>query len=249
MFEQASIDSPGLLKRPLAMTISLAGQAAAVSAVALVSLIHIESLPKATLFGVTAPPRPVHSGVFTKARPAPPSTKQPLLVFTAPAAIPVGIHTTGPETTMLAPVDIASGPGVPGGVDFSSGAGSRLLDSIARLPPPAPAPARAPEKAAPISHPTQVHVSIGVQAAKLIRQVTPVYPPLARQARIAGTVRLTAIISREGAIRNLQVMSGHPLLTAAALDAVKQWLYQPTLLNEEPVEVITQIDVNFTLSR
>jgi TonB family C-terminal domain len=88
-----------------------------------------------------------------------------------------------------------------------------------------------------------------VQAAKLIRQVTPVYPPLARQARIAGTVRLTAIISREGAIQNLQVMSGHPLLTAAALDAVKQWLYQPTLLNEEPVEVITQIDVNFTLSR
>jgi protein TonB len=62
-------------------------------------------------------------------------------------------------------------------------------------------------------------------------------------------VRLTAIIGRDGAIRNLQVMSGHPLLTPAALEAVKQWRYQPTLLNDEPVEVITQIEVNFTLSR
>ncbi len=148
---------------------------------------------------------------------------------------------------MLSPVDVAPGSGVPGGVDGFSGSGSRLLDSIARLPPPASPPV--PEKAPPIVRPAQVHVSIGVQAAKLIRQVNPIYPPLARQARIAGTVRLTAIISREGAIRNLQVLSGHPLLTAAALDAVKQWLYQPTLLNEEPVEVITQIDVNFTLSR
>jgi protein TonB len=88
-----------------------------------------------------------------------------------------------------------------------------------------------------------------VQAAKLIRQVNPVYPALAKQARIAGTVQLTAIIGRDGAIRNLQVISGHPLLRSAALEAVSQWLYQPTLLSEEPVEVITQIDVNFTLSR
>jgi protein TonB len=93
-----------------------------------------------------------------------------------------------------------------------------------------------------------VHVSTGVQAAKLVRQVKPVYPPLARQARISGTVRLVAIIGRDGSIKNLQVAGGHPLLTAAAVDAVKQWLYRPTLLNEQPVEVITQIDVNFTLS-
>lgn len=87
-----------------------------------------------------------------------------------------------------------------------------------------------------------------MQAAKLIRQVKPVYPPLARQARISGTVRLVAIIGRDGAIRNLQVTAGHPLLVPAAVEAVKQWLYLPTLLNQEPVEVITQIDVNFTLS-
>jgi protein TonB len=88
-----------------------------------------------------------------------------------------------------------------------------------------------------------------VQQAKLVRQPRPVYPPLAKQARIQGVVRLNAIIGRDGAIQNLQVASGHPLLVPSALDAVKQWVYQPTLLNGEPVEVITQIDVNFTLTQ
>jgi len=87
-----------------------------------------------------------------------------------------------------------------------------------------------------------------VQAAKIVRQVTPVYPPLARQTRISGIVRLEAVISLNGSIESLQVMSGHPLLTRAALDAVRQWVYQPTLLNGEPVEVVTQIEVNFKLA-
>ncbi len=76
----------------------------------------------------------------------------------------------------------------------------------------------------------------------------PIYPPLAKQARIQGTVRFTAVIGTDGTIRDLRLISGHPLLVSAAQDAVKQWAYQPTLLNGEPVEVITQIDVNFTLS-
>ena len=79
--------------------------------------------------------------------------------------------------------------------------------------------------------------------------MTPTYPPLAKQARIQGTVRFTAIIGKDGTIQNLQLVSGHPLLVPAAQDAVKQWVYKPTLLNGEPVEVITQIDVNFTLSQ
>ena len=83
----------------------------------------------------------------------------------------------------------------------------------------------------------------------LMRQTRPVYPPLARQARIQGTVKLQAIISRDGTIQQLQVMSGHPLLVPSALEAVKQWVYKPTLLNGEPVEVVTVIDVNFTLSQ
>jgi len=104
-----------------------------------------------------------------------------------------------------------------------------------------------PKPATPAVKP--IAVSSGVQAAKLVQQVKPIYPVLAVQAHISGTVRLVAIIGRDGAIRNLQVAAGHPLLTPAAIEAVKQWRYRPTLLSGEPVEVITQIDVNFTLSR
>ena len=89
----------------------------------------------------------------------------------------------------------------------------------------------------------------GVQMAKLINRVMPLYPPLAKSARISGVVHLIGIISKDGTIRNLQVVSGHPLLTKAAVDAVSQWVYKPTLLNNEAVEVIAPIDVNFTLSQ
>jgi protein TonB len=86
-----------------------------------------------------------------------------------------------------------------------------------------------------------------VQSAKLVNQVAPQYPPLARQARIQGTVRLEAVINKEGRIEELKVVSGHPMLVQAALAAVQQWEYQPTMLNGAPVEVITTIDVNFTM--
>ena len=86
-----------------------------------------------------------------------------------------------------------------------------------------------------------------VQSAKLVRQLKPVYPQLAKQARIQGVVKLHALISREGTIEDLKVVSGHPLLVPSALEAVKQWAYEPTLLNGEPVG--TDIDVNFTLSQ
>jgi protein TonB len=88
-----------------------------------------------------------------------------------------------------------------------------------------------------------------VQQANLIRQVRPQYPPLAKAARVQGTVKFEAIIAKDGTIQNLKVVSGPPLLVNAALEAVKQWQYKPTLLNGEPVEVITTIDVNFTLSQ
>jgi periplasmic protein TonB len=251
MFEQASIESSGLLKRPWVMTLSLAGQAAALSAVVLVSLVHTDFLvPRASYFtGVVGPagPPPNHDRPRTAGATRP--AKNPWRVFTAPISIPKGISLTGSEGPLLSQDDWATGTGIPGGIDGFSGQGSGLLGDL-RLPAPPAAPVRrTQEKAAAPSPAKPIHVSTGVQAAKLIAQVTPVYPALAKQARVAGTVRLTAIIGRDGAIRNLQVMSGHPLLTPAALEAVKQWRYQPTLLNDEPVEVITQIDVNFTLSR
>jgi protein TonB len=92
-------------------------------------------------------------------------------------------------------------------------------------------------------------VSGNVQQVKLLRQIEPVYPPLAKAARIQGTVRFTVIVGKDGAVQRLQLISGHPLLVPAAQEAVKQWVYQPTLLNGEPVEVLTQIDVSFTLTQ
>jgi protein TonB len=82
----------------------------------------------------------------------------------------------------------------------------------------------------------------------LIHKVQPVYPPMARAVRVQGTVVLKAIISRSGGIENLQVLSGHPMFVKAAIDAVSQWRYRPYILNDEPVEVETQITVNFLLS-
>jgi protein TonB len=87
-----------------------------------------------------------------------------------------------------------------------------------------------------------------VVRSNLIYQVTPVYPFLAKQARVEGVVTLEAIITRQGAIQSLRVLSGHILLNEAALEAVKQWRYRPTLLNGEPVEVITNIVVTFRLN-
>ncbi len=130
---------------------------------------------------------------------------------------------------------------------------------------PEPAPAAAPLARAPAGaiagsiigslpspddpKPQRLLVGGNVQHAKRIRQSKPVYPPLAKQARISGHVTLNAVIGKDGAVRNLVVASGHPLLVPAAMDAVKQWVYQPTLFNGEPVEVMTQIDVNFALGR
>lgn len=106
------------------------------------------------------------------------------------------------------------------------------------------------EKPSSPSSPRQrIRVGGNVQAANLVHQIAPVYPPLAKQARIQGTVRFTAVIGKDGTIQNLELVTGHPLLVPAAQTAVKQWLYKPTRINGEPVEVVTQIDVNFTLSQ
>jgi protein TonB len=135
--------------------------------------------------------------------------------------------------------------GVSGGIPSGLGAIGGGLGSFNVAAPPPPPP---PEvKQAQVTK--QIRVGGNVQAANLIKKITPVYPALAKSARIQGTVRFTAIIGKDGTIQNLQLVSGHPMLVQSATEAVKQWVYKPTLLNDEPVEVITQIDVNFTLSQ
>ena len=88
-----------------------------------------------------------------------------------------------------------------------------------------------------------------IQSAKLIRKVVPVYPRIAIAARISGTARLMGRVGVDGTVQQIQVVSGPPLLVQAALDAVRKWLYRPTLLNGKPVEVIAPIDVIFNLSQ
>ncbi len=109
-----------------------------------------------------------------------------------------------------------------------------LTDTSAPAPPPPPPG-------------NPLRVDGDVLRKNLIRSVDPVYPPLALQARIQGTVRFTAIIGRDGHLQNLQLVSGHPLLVQAAREAANQWEYKPTLLNGEPVEVVTIVEVNFRL--
>src|ERR1700678_3130044 len=99
-----------------------------------------------------------------------------------------------------------------------------------------------------VATPQRVRVSSGVSTGLLIRKVNPTYPPLARQGRISGQVILRGVISKDGSIENLSLVSGHPMLAPAAIDAVKQWKYKPYLLNGEPVEVDTEVQVNFTLA-
>ncbi len=101
--------------------------------------------------------------------------------------------------------------------------------------------------ASPASGASKIRVEGKVQEANLISKVDPVYPPLALQARIQGTVHFNATIAADGTIENLQVVSGHPILVQSALDAVKRWVYRPTLLNGAPVEVVTTINVDFAL--
>jgi protein TonB len=156
-----------------------------------------------------------------------------------PKAIPKDIKIIKEEDT---PPDMGGmAGGVPGGVAGGSMGGvmGGVIGGAGSAPPP-------PPKAA---GPKRVTVGGNVQAARLVNRVQPLYPPLARQTRISGTVKLHAIIGKNGAVEQLQVVSGHPLLVQSALDAVKQWRYQPTLLNGDPVEVDTEIDVIFSLAQ
>jgi len=119
----------------------------------------------------------------------------------------------------------AAAPGIPGSI-------GPALPVIPVPPKPAARPPRISQ----------------MMEGNLIYRVQPNYPALARSARVQGQVVLRAVISRTGAIENLQVLSGHPLLTGAALEAVRQWRYRPYILNGEPVEVETQVTVNFLLA-
>ena len=233
-------------RRPLAVALSFAGQVLLVALAVLVPILRPEGMALGGLLHViTAPPARGEPGsIKQKAGPRTTAARTgPHVfvdrVFRQPAEIPQKIVIGTSEPPVVA-AEGPVGPGIPGspdGVPWGTGI------NVSPAPPPAP------PRLTPPSARAMQRLKVGgiVQAAKLLHQVMPVYPPLARQARISGTVRLEAVIGRSGDIQSLQVTSGHPLLAPAALDAVRQWTYQPTLLNGEPVEVLTQIEVNFKL--
>jgi protein TonB len=157
----------------------------------------------------------------------------PSIVLRQPPRIPLGMPSAGDDAQ---PPIAGSGPYI--GVGVTTGSPSGVWDSSGTHPIIPAAPAAA-------VHSVRLsHMSEG----DLVHKVLPTYPPLARSARIQGTVVLQAMISKLGTIVNLRLLSGHPLLAPAAIDAVSHWRYRPYILNNEPVEVETQITVNFSLA-
>jgi TonB family protein len=152
-------------------------------------------------------------------------------------------------------INIIAPPGratsLAGGVRwFSSAPGGQQRDVIGGVisgGPVASAEPASPSADGKPPIPTRIRVGGNVQASKLTSQTPPEYPPLAKQARIQGVVKMEAIIDNDGKVVNVHILSGHPLLAPAAMEAVRQWQYAPTLLNGQPVQVLTQVDVNFTL--
>lgn len=164
---------------------------------------------------------------------AAPASSEPAR-FVAPGHIPPTIA-TGPDSG----AQVSGGPNVGvTGIGIPSGVTGLPISIFTGTHPVLPS-----------LPPTPIHVfrKSSILEGSLIHKVTPTYPPLARAARIQGEVRLFAVIDKAGAIDNLRVLYGHPMLVPAAIEAVQQWRYRPYILNNEPVEVETQITVNFIL--
>lgn len=166
--------------------------------------------------------------------------------FQAPVEIPREILIDMDKAPPLDSPTAGIPGGVPGGIP--GGLPGGIVDGIIGGDPASMDPLPIPPAPPQVKSPRRVRVGGSVQHAILIRQVRPRYPAPALQARIRGTVILEAIIGRQGSVKNLRVISGHPLLIERALEAVRQWRYKPTLLNGVPVEVITCITVRFNLA-
>lgn len=239
MFEDSLIESGGKLKtaRGRTTTFSFILEAVVVGVMVLIPLLFTEALPKAQLMmALVAPPPP------PPPPPPPAAVKIVKQVQTdivngqlrTPTKIPKKVEIVKEEEAPPPSMGVVGG--VPGGVPGGQMGG--VIGGIISSTP----------MAVPKVAVQRVRVSQGVTAGLVIKRVNPTYPPLARTARVQGSVVLAAVIGKDGSIQNLHVLSGHPLLTQAALEAVKQWRYKPYILNGEPVEVDTQVTVNFTLS-
>jgi protein TonB len=249
MFEQITMADSARRSNPWSFAVSITVQSAIVAAALAMPLVRVAQL-ETRMPDILFLPRPLSPRVPVQqtaraiiAATQPGRTYRP---FQAPTRIPTHVA-TGPDLPN-APQFLVGGPA---GAGDSNGVVGIDLGFTQTIPlsvaPPEPVKKAAPPK--PAEPATPVQVSSTIQAAKLVFGPTPAYPPLAKQARISGTVRLAAEISADGHIANLRVITGHPMLVKAALDAVGHWIYKPTLLNGRPVVVLTEIQVNFVLNQ
>jgi protein TonB len=229
-----------------AIPLAYVAESLIVGVLILVPLIYTQALPRQLLItDIHIPPPPGPPPAPAPGRPTPPQHHPAVDPLITPVKIPVGIV---PVVEPPEPLQVAAGPAgqlVPG-VPPGFGGGNGVTPGGSPWPTEAPPPP--PPVAHPATNPSMIRVSRGVIEAQGVYQPKPVYPQLAVMTHTQGTVVLQAIIGKDGAIEDLKVLSGHPLLVRAAMDAVKTWRYQPTLLNSEPVDVLTEIEVRFNLS-
>jgi protein TonB len=244
VFERSLLDSSSLRRTmPLAYLLELA----MVGSLVLAPLINTRALTGNELRAIwsTILPPPPPPGPSPGERPSPHTSAQHRIsiphTLQVPPVVPTFVGTV---------IDLSSPPpqaeiGVPGGLDFGPAGrtdgviGGLLAGTIP--PPPAHAAIRTRE-------PIRIRQGGKVVAAKAIYQPAPDYPQLAQITHVQGIVRLEAVIATDGTIQDLRALSGHPWLVGAATAAVSRWRYQPTLLNGEAVEVVTEIDVTFKLA-
>lgn len=238
MFQDSLVESSGRLaaRNPWTTAVSFTLQIAACGVLVLLSLLYTDTLPSRNWIEILQAPPP-------------------------PPAAPVRIIASGGQ---FAARSSAAGAlvvprEVPKNIDMrpdkpvaTTGAATPPLGIVGAIPTEAAdsglAALRTVMPVTPRLVPQKLRVSSGVAEGMLVHQVKPQYPTAARLARIEGRVMLQAIIARDGTVENLRVISGHPMLVPAAIDAVKQWRYKPYYLNDKPIEVETQIVVNFVLS-
>ena len=235
MFEQTFIAAQ-TTKRERAIAFVLIGQTVVVTGLGLLPLLSVESLGPMKQF-VALPP------IRLDRNPVEPTQKTPIRSATSFRPVFV-LPSVKPSLTNQSRVVTVDEIGIPDPSAATSGASSGLPFGVpfgeVRVAPPT--------RSSPEQKPAlPVHLTSTIAQSQLIYGPKPVYPHLAVVSRSEGTVKLQAIISRDGKIENLHVITGPALLISAAMDAVRSWRYKPLLLNGEPVEVITEIDVIFNL--
>lgn len=254
MFEQATLSSGSPAKRLWTTCAGFSGQALLLGCLVVAPLVWPQVLPTATFMtslvapGPPPPPPPPPGQAVFRPRGTVPTKPLDIWWRTAPDRIPVRIDM--PED---APPQIA-GSGVMGGVAGGQEGGvpdsviGSILDAVPAAPPVRPSEVPRPAATQPTPAPIKRIRGGNVNPAEPVFRPDPVYPTLARQMRVSGVVELLGVIGIDGRMKELRVVSGHPLLARAALEAVQKWVYKPTRLNGEPVEVEAPITVTFHLN-